>query len=160
MLIITTLDESVRKCVFEDNNKITETKPMVVSVSSLLTLKEAILIWVKVFKNRLRKICGRQPKFEMIWSVYVKAVFQKFWSVHSWIPWNICSTKISCTENLLQNFRVETCSRVLYWRNVIGFGAAALLKQESVACFFCWEFDERTLSGLLACGYEILYKGH
>ena len=69
MLIITTLDESARKCVFEGNNKTTETKPMVVSVSLLLTLKETILIWVKVFKNRLRKVCGRQPKFEVIWSV-------------------------------------------------------------------------------------------
>ena len=92
MLIITTnyarrvCIMTVRKYAFEDNNKTTETKLMVVSVSLLLTLKEAILIWVKVFKNRLRKICGRQPKFEMIWSVYAKTVFQKFCSVHSSIP--------------------------------------------------------------------------
>ena len=60
---------TLRKYAFEDNNKTTETKPMVISVSLLLTLKKAILIWFKVLKNRLRKICGRQPKFEMIWSV-------------------------------------------------------------------------------------------
>ena len=75
MLIITTNYTrrvciiTVRKYAFEDNNKTTETKPMVILVSLLLSLKEAILICVKVFKNGLRKICGRQPKCEMIWSV-------------------------------------------------------------------------------------------
>ena len=60
---------TLRKYAFEDNNKTTETKPMVILVSLLLSLKEAILICFKVFKNGLRKICGRQPKFEMTWSV-------------------------------------------------------------------------------------------
>ena len=49
-------------------------------------------IWVKIFKNGQSKICERQPL--NIWSDIVcclgKAVFHKFYLVHSWIP---CSFK-------------------------------------------------------------------
>ena len=38
------------------------------------------VIWVKVFKNGPSKIYGRQ---------FLKAVFHKFYLVHSWIPWTI-----------------------------------------------------------------------
>ena len=63
------------------------------------------MLWVKVFKNGTSKICGRQPlknlkwktafkKLEVIWSAeadhitsnFLKAVFHKFYFVHSGIP--------------------------------------------------------------------------
>ena len=45
--------------------------------------KDDIVVWYKVFKNGPIKICERQS---------LKAVFHKFYLVHSWIPWPICST--------------------------------------------------------------------
>ena len=48
-------------------------------------------IWVNVFKNGSGKICGRQPlkilKWYGLWSItskFLKAVFHKFYLVHSW----------------------------------------------------------------------------
>ena len=46
--------------------------------------------WDKVFKNGPSKICGRQPKFEVIWS----AVFNKFYLDHSWILCPICTLHV------------------------------------------------------------------
>ena len=48
--------------------------------------------WVKVFKNGPSKICGRQPLKYLKWydhitSNILKAVFHKFYLVHSWISW-------------------------------------------------------------------------
>ena len=52
-------------------------------------------IWVQVFKNGSRKICGRQPlinfkgyglpKADHMPSNFLKVVFHKFYLVHSWI---------------------------------------------------------------------------
>ena len=39
---------------------------------------------VKVFKNGPSKICGRKPLKNLN---FLKAVFYKFYLVHSWIPW-------------------------------------------------------------------------
>ena len=50
------------------------------------------IIWVKVFKNRPSKICGRQPLKDLkrfglladhITSNFLKAVFHKFYLAHS-----------------------------------------------------------------------------
>ena len=54
-----------------------------------------IIKWVKVFKNRPSKICGRQPLENLEWfglpnlttSNFLKTVFHKFYFVHSWVPW-------------------------------------------------------------------------
>ena len=56
-------------------------------------------IWVKVFKNGPSKICGRQPlknlkryglpKADHTPSNYLKAILNKFYLVHSWIPCHI-----------------------------------------------------------------------
>ena len=45
--------------------------------------------WVKVFKNGPSKICGWQPLKNLKWytSNILKAVFHKFYLVHSWIRW-------------------------------------------------------------------------
>ena len=52
--------------------------------------------WIKTFKNGPNKICGRQPlknRSDMVClstSNLLKAVFHKFYLVHSWIPWPKC----------------------------------------------------------------------
>ena len=43
-------------------------------------------IWVKIFRNGPCEIFGRQPLKN---SNFLKAVFQKFYLVRSWIPWPI-----------------------------------------------------------------------
>ena len=63
-------------------------------------------IRVKVFKNGPSKICGRQPLknwSDMVTSNFLKAVFHKFYSVHSWIPWSIYSYK--CIKNSRNSHR-------------------------------------------------------
>ena len=60
-----------------------------------------IVNWVKVFKNGPGKICGRQslkylkwyglPKQTISLQIFLKAVFHKLYSAHSWIPWPNCS---------------------------------------------------------------------
>ena len=48
------------------------------------------LIWIKVFKNGPSKICGRRPLKNLKWyclpTNFLKALFHKFYFVHSWIP--------------------------------------------------------------------------
>ena len=44
-----------------------------------------VFIWVEVFKNGPGRICG-----SCITSNFLKAVFYKFYLVHSWIAWSIC----------------------------------------------------------------------
>ena len=52
--------------------------------------------WDKIFKNGPSKICGKQPLKNLKWygllhiTSFLKAVFQKFYLVHSWIPWPKC----------------------------------------------------------------------
>ena len=55
-------------------------------------------IWDKVFKNGPNEICGRQPLKNLSWN-FLKAVFHKFYLVHSLILWPICEVNI---ENLKQ----------------------------------------------------------
>ena len=45
------------------------------------------VMWVKVFKNGSSKIFGRQPLKNVQWYGLLKAVFHKFYLIHSWIPW-------------------------------------------------------------------------
>ena len=50
-----------------------------------ITLKNLTIQWVKIFKNGPSKICGRHPLKNL--KEYLKAVFCKFYLVHSWILW-------------------------------------------------------------------------
>ena len=69
-----------------------------------------INIWVKVFKNGPSKIFGRQPLKNLKW-YGEKAVFHKFYLVHSWIPWPICYTldKILVLNIVYDRKVVNTC---------------------------------------------------
>ena len=62
------------------------------------------IVWVKVFNNCPSEICWRQPFKNLKWyglpkqtiiitSIFLKAVFHKFYLVHSWIPWSIFFSK-------------------------------------------------------------------
>ena len=64
--------------------------------------------WVKVFKNRPSKICGRQPLKKLKWfNLPKQTVFRKFYLVHSWMPWPIWSLAVCMiflrTINFLEN---------------------------------------------------------
>ena len=70
-------------------------------------------IWVKIVKNELSKICRRQPLKNLNWYglprrtislQFFKAVFHKFYKVHSWIPWPIYSS-----------FESENCYPTIYF---------------------------------------------
>ena len=62
-----------------------------------LCLSNVIDKWVKVFKNGPSIICGRQPLKNLKWhgppkqtispQIFLKAVFHKFYLVHSRISW-------------------------------------------------------------------------
>ena len=53
-------------------------------------------VWVQVFNNGLSKICGRQPlkNLNKFRTNFLKAVFRKFYSVHSWILYPISKTEL------------------------------------------------------------------
>ena len=63
-------------------------------------VRKTKMIWVKVFKNGASKICGRQPLKNLKWhdllsSNFLKAVFHKFYLVHSWI---LCPIYLECFQ--------------------------------------------------------------
>ena len=69
-------------------------------------------IGVKVFKNWPSKICGRQPLKKFNWyglqadhinSIFLKAVFHKFYLVRSWTTWPKDSSLFRCSYNLMMN---------------------------------------------------------
>ena len=68
---------------------------------------------VKVFKNAQSKICGRQPLKNLVYLArpyhfkFLKAAFHKLYLVHSWIPWPICSLKMTTTSKLRERIFVN-----------------------------------------------------
>ena len=67
-----------------------------------------INIWVKVFKNGPSKIRGRQPNF-------VKAVFHKFYLVHSWILCLICFYCPQTSSSSKLTVTVQKTLRVIFF---------------------------------------------
>ena len=76
--------------------------------------------WVKVLKNEPSKISGRQPSKNLKWYGLpdhitlnvLKAVFHKFYLVHSWISWPESSAKTSvCSlvKNIISWLRKPRC---------------------------------------------------
>ena len=74
--------------------------------------REYIRIWVKVFKSGPSKISGRQPIRNLKWydllrqTNFLKAVFHKFYLIHSWILCLIYSCQLSGFPNV--NFALLT----------------------------------------------------
>ena len=70
--------------------------------------------WVKIFKNRLSKICGRQPLKNLKWYGlpskpskphhvrFLAPVFHKFYVNHSWIPWPKCGFNLEILGELIK----------------------------------------------------------
>ena len=96
-----------------------------------LRLWEVFMIWVQVFKNGPSKICGRQRlkslkgysllKQTISLQIFLRAVFHKFYLVHSWILWLI-SKSILATFNLcvrIRGYEMLLFRRTLrtYWMN-------------------------------------------
>ena len=85
-------------------------------------------IWVKVFEDRLSKICEGQPLKKLNW--FLKAVFHKFYLVHSWIIWSIChvvldilkiltyskSWRMSLYMSVLNNILMHVGRRAIWYR--------------------------------------------
>ena len=69
-------------------------------------------IWDKIFKNGPSKVCGRQPlKNLKCSSDFLKAVFHKFYLVHSWVFCPICS--LSFTRYFQLSLKEEYCKSII-----------------------------------------------
>ena len=80
--------------------------------------------WDKLFKNGPSKICGRQPlkklnEYGLLLAdrnpwLFLKAVFHKFYLVHSWILW----LKYPCILSLIT---MILCRHFLCWQMISGY---------------------------------------